>query len=346
MDVLESTGLGNWIFRDPLWLLALILLPLLHALRARRGHPVLVVPFVAQWAAPHAITSSRLPTALLYAGLALLAIALARPQHVQEKRFVHKQGYDIVLAIDLSGSMLAEDYERHGKRINRLQAITPIIEAFMERRGSDRIGVVAFGGRAYTLAPLSFDHAWLRRQVARLHVGLVEDGTAIGDALALSISRLGQVEREQAGRRQGGFVILLTDGANNSGSIQPLDAAALAAAKGIPVYTIGAGREGMVPMPVFDARGNKLGYQRTLSELDEPTLRAIADQTSGQYFRAMDADTIDEAFAAIDESHRIEFDAKANLRAQEFFPYAAWPGLGCTALAFALARPGRREVWT
>jgi Ca-activated chloride channel family protein len=213
----------------------------------------------------------------------------------------------------------------------------------MERRSNDRIGVVALGGRAYTLAPLSFDHDWLRRQVSRLRVGLVEDGTAIGDALALAVSRLGQAEREEAGKRLGGFVILLTDGASNGGSILPAKAAELAAAKGIPVYTIGAGQEGVVPLPVHDEQGRLLGYRNVLSDLDEATLKAIAQVTGGAYFRAMDADTIDDAFAAIDESNKIEFEAKSNLTSHELYPYMAWPGLGFTVLAFAIARPGARE---
>ncbi len=335
---------GGWILHDPLWLLLWVALPLLAALRGRRGQRVVHLPFVASWMAPHSTSRSRLPVTLMYIGLALLTVALARPQRVEERQFVHQEGYDIVLAIDISGSMLAEDYERAGRRTNRLQAIKPIIEAFIDRRSSDRIGVVAFGGKSYTLAPLSFDHSWLRRQVERLRIGLVEDGTAIGDALALSISRLGQANREEGGKRMGGFVILLTDGANNSGAILPLDAAEIARAKGIPVYTIGAGQEGIVPMPVFDDQGNKRGYQNMRSDLDETTLRAIADSTGGSYFRAMDSNTVDDAFAAIDSAHKIEFDAKSNLRAQELFNLLAWPGAGLVALASLLARLAQREV--
>ncbi len=341
-DVQVAVGAG-WVLHDPLWLLVLLALPALAALRGRRGQSVVLLPFVSLWAAPRGTPRSRIPVTLTYLGLVLLTLALARPQRVEERQLVHQEGYDIVLAIDISGSMLAEDYERAGRRTNRLQAIKPIIEAFIDRRGTDRIGVVAFGGKSYTLAPLSFDHRWLRRQVGQLRIGLVEDGTAIGDALALSISRLGQVGREKAGKRQGGFVILLTDGANNSGSIAPMDAAELARAKGIPVYTIGAGQQGIVPMPVFDRQGAKIGYQNVRSDLDEATLRAIATRTEGAYFRAMDSNTVDAAFAAIDRANKIEFDAKSNLRSQEFFAYAAWPALGAFALAGLLAQLGRRE---
>ena len=332
----EDVG-GSLIFADPEWLLLLLALPALAWLRARRGQPVLIVPFATHWTAREPLPRSRWPVILLAAGLVLLVIAMARPQRVEDRRQIHQKGYDIVLAIDLSTSMLEADYERNGRRLNRLQAIKPIVEAFMARRPTDRIGVVAFGGRAYTLAPLSFDHVWLRRQVGRLKVGLVEDGTAVGDALALAISRLGLVERVDAGRRQGGFVILLTDGASNSGSIEPLDAASVASAKGIPVYTIGAGTQG----------GLGLGFPFRLrrgSDLDEPTLRAIAERTGGRYFRAADSDTIDAAFAAIDAERKIEFDAKSNLRAHELFVRAAWPGTGLCIGAFWLARPGRRRI--
>lgn len=337
--------IGGWTLATPAWLLLLLALPAIAWLRARRGQPVFVIPYVARWSGRDAVPRSRLPVILVNAALILLAVALARPQKIEAKKLVHQKGYDIILAIDLSGSMLAEDYESGGQRINRLQAIKPIVEAFMARRPTDRIGVVTFGGRAYTLAPLTADHDWLRQQVSRLKVGLIEDGTAIGDALALAVSRLNQPEREEHGLRKGGFIVLLTDGANNAGSIAPLQAAELAKAKGIPIYTIGAGQDGPVPMPVFDENGNKLGYQTMLSDLDEYSLEQIADTTGGRYFRAMDSHTIDAAFAAIDREHTIEFDAKSNIRSREFFQYAAWPGLALFLSGMWLARPRRQGVF-
>ena len=329
---------SGWTLAAPAWLLLIAALPLIAWLRARRGRPVLVVPFVSQWSGHDAVTRSRLPQLLVAAGVGLLAVALARPQRLDEQRQVTQEGYDIVLAIDLSGSMLAEDYTRDDdERINRLQAIKPIIDAFISRRPTDRIGIVPFGGRAYTLAPLTADHDWLHQQVQRLKIGLIEDGTAIGDALSLAVARLGQPGREQDGKRLGGFVILLTDGANNAGSVAPLEAAALARAKGIPVYTIGAGSGGIAPMPVFDDRGRKLGYRDAVSDLDEPTMRAIADATGGAFFRATDSDTVGAAFAAIDRERTISFDADATRRAEEFYAWAAWPGVALIALGYAVA---------
>ena len=328
---------GSWTLASPAWLLLLLALPAIAWLRARRGRPVLAIPFVSQWAARDPVSRSRWPLLLVSAGLVLLAVALARPQRIDEKRQVHQEGYDIVLAIDLSASMLAEDYERGGERINRLQAIKPIIDAFIARRPNDRIGIVPFAGRAYTLAPLTADHDWLHRQVKRLKIGLIEDGTAIGDALSLAVARLGQPGRAADGKRLGGFVILLTDGASNAGTIAPREAAELARAKGIPVYTIAAGQEGIVPMPVFDKRGHKLGYEEAVSEVDTATLHAIAESTGGRYFRATDSVTVDDAFAAIDRERKIEFDATAARRAEEFYAYAAWPALVLIALGYGLA---------
>ena len=186
---------------DPLWLLALLLIPLAVWWRGRRARPVLVIPRVARWAGNPAISLGRGPSILAGVGLALLIVGLARPQQLEEKKQVRQKGYDIMLAIDLSPSMLAEDYEGPAGRINRVQAIQPIIEAFISKRPTDRIGVVIYGGRAYTLSPLTFDHEWLARQIQRLRVGLVEDATAVGDGLGLAVSRLEQAEKEKDGQR-------------------------------------------------------------------------------------------------------------------------------------------------
>ena len=158
--------------------------------------PVLLVPFAAAWHRPSLLAASRWPAALAVAGLILLVGALARPQRIEDKREARSQGYDIVLAIDLSGSMLSEDYERDGQRLNRLQAIKPVIQAFIDRRPADRIGSRPFLRKAYTLSPLTTDHAWLARQLDRVKIGLIEDGTAIGDALGVALTRLDQARRE------------------------------------------------------------------------------------------------------------------------------------------------------
>lgn len=334
-------NLHGYVLHDPLWLLALLVLPLLVWLRQRRPVPVLLVPFAAAWHRPSLVSFSRWPVGLSLLGLSLLIVALARPQRVEDKREVHSQGYDIVLCIDLSGSMLSEDYERGGDRINRLQAIKPVIQAFIERRTADRIGIVLFSGRAYTMAPLTFDHAWLARQLERIKIGLIEDGTAIGDGLGVALTRLEQAKRDSGGKRQGAFVVLLTDGVNNRGSLTPQQSAALAKTRGIPVYTIGAGKDGIVPFPVFDDKGRKIGLRRVVSDLDESALREVADMTGGHFFRADEVGTAEAAFNAIDKAQKIEFQAKSYLITTELFPWFAAPGFGALVLGALFARPLR-----
>ena len=330
----------SYTLHSPLWLLALLILPLMMWVRGRRGAPVLIVPFAAAWHRPSMIPTSRWPSVLAVVGLVLLVFALARPQSVQDKREVKQQGYDLMLSIDLSGSMLAEDYERNGERINRLQAIKPVIQAFINQRTSDRIGLVIFSGRAYTLAPLTFDHDWLGRQIERLKIGMIEDGTAIGDGLGVALTRLEQAAREgDGGKRKGAFVVLLTDGANNRGVLSPEQATEIAKSRGLPVYTIGAGRDGLVRMPVFDDNGNKIGYRRTVSDLDENQLRGIADATGGKFFRAFDSDTVERAFNAIDQAQKIEFQAKSYLLTTELFAWCAIPGATLLFIGALLALP-------
>jgi Ca-activated chloride channel family protein len=325
--------MNNLILQSPFWLLALLLIPAVIWLRGRRAVKVLLVPFAAAWHRPSQLSPSRWPAGLTIIGLVLLIVALARPQNVEDKREIHSQGYDIMLAIDLSGSMQAEDYEKNGERINRLQAIKPVIQAFIGQRPNDRIGIVVFSGRAYTLAPLTFDHDWLARQVERLKIGLIEDGTAIGDGLGLALTRLEQATRAQSGMRKGAFAVLLTDGANNRGALNPMQSAAVAKGRGIPVYTIGAGRDGLVPFPVFDQAGNRVGTTRMASDLDQTMLVEIAQLTGGQAYRADDSKTIESAFKAIDRAQKIEFQAKSFLLTTELFTWVAVPGLGCLLLA-------------
>ena len=338
----------NYAFQDPLWLLGLLALPVAAWLRTRRKLPVRVVPFAAAWHRPSPVNASRLPVALAMLGLALLIVGMARPQKLEDRREVRQEGYDLILAIDLSGSMLSEDYERRGQRINRLQAIQPVIQAFIDERTGDRIGIVVFSGRAYTLAPLTFDHGWLERQVARLKIGLIEDGTAIGDGLGVALSRLEQIDRAANNQRQGAFVILLTDGANNAGALPPMDAAKIAQSRGIPVYTIGAGQSGYVPFPIINQEtGEVIRYTRTLSELDEGTLKQIADATGGAYFRADESGTIEAAFSAIDAAQKIEFRAQSYLISDELFFWFAGPGAVLLLLAAGLAsrtRLGKRST--
>jgi Ca-activated chloride channel family protein len=238
-----------------------------------------------------------------------------------------------VVAIDLSTSMYAEDNVIDGRRVNRLEALKPVLEAFIRRRPSDRIGFVAFAGRAYTLAPLTHDHDWLARQVARLRIGLIEDGTALGDGLGLALARLQRARADTDAPRAGAFVILMTDGANNRGQLTPEQAAALAKSRSVPVFTIGVGQDGLVPFPALDEQGRRIGTTRRMSDLDPATLRQIAAETGGKYFRAEDPDAAQAAFAAIDRSQKISFDQSTQILATELYPWPATLAAALLALA-------------
>ncbi|WP_221030936.1 VWA domain-containing protein [Actomonas aquatica] len=338
----------------PGWLALLLLLPLVAWWRWRRGANAMVVPYVATWCRLPINPLSNQAAVFTMLGLVLGVVALSRPQVLEGHNEVLKQGYDIMLAIDLSGSMLAEDYERDGQRINRLEAIKPVIQAFMADRPDDRIGLIVFAGRAYTLAPPTFDHGWLTRQTQKLRIGIMEDGTAIGDGLGMALARLdhsrdGDDDEEGAGAGEGkateqddagAFVVLLTDGANNAGALKPMQAADIAEARGIPVYTIGAGRAGTAPFPIFDSAGNKTGYRRIVSDLDEGTLRQVATRTGGEFYRADSADTVKAAFAAIDASQKVSFTARAHLRARELFTWFLGASVGLIVVGAWTARAG------
>jgi len=320
-------------FREPLWLVLLLLLPLAAWLRHRRGIPALVVPGADEWHAPGPTVSTWWPTACAYLGSALLICALARPQALVPQEDNKKRGYDFMIAIDLSTSMYAEDFQRGAQNTNRLQAIKPVIAAFINERPNDRIGIVVFGGRAYTFAPLTFDHDWLRKQTARLSIGLIEDGTAIGDAIGVCLNRLREGAKDKTQPREGGFIILLTDGASNKGSLDPRQAAALALGDGVPIYTIGAGAEGNIPMPVFDSSGRRVGTEMQASEVDTLMLEDVAAKTGGLFFRATNTHSVQEAFAQIDGAQKIEFGAPPPMVNEELFPVFALLGAGLLALA-------------
>lgn len=343
--------MSHLVFHDPLWLLALAVLPLMAWLRGRRHVPVLLVPFASAWYRPSLAAPARWPTALGFTGLALLIGALARPQRVLDKHEVRSQGYDIMLCVDVSGSMLDHDGARPDDTPNRLQTIKPIIQSFIDRRPQDRIGVVLFGRRAYTLAPLTFDHEWIQRQLSRLKIGMVDpSATVIGDGLGTALNRLEQQKRISHGRRLGAFIVLLTDGGEsvdpNTGAplslLPPLQAAKVARSKGIPIYTIGVGRDGWVWVPI-EMNGTTSYTRRFSRDVDPELLQQIAGDTGGHYFRAEDADTIQKAFRAIDRAQKIEFQARSYLITDELFGWLAVPGLLAVIIGAIAARPEWRK---
>lgn len=335
-------------FAYPLVLLALLLIPAAMLWRMRWGRtPVLIVPHAARWSAGGGERRGWW-IAALYAAIALGIVALARPQATDSLQKIEQHGYDLMLAVDLSTSMLSEDYQGPHGRINRLETIRPVIQAFIKGRPNDRIGIVVFAKRALTLAPLTTDHGWLAKQVASLRTGLIEDGTAIGDGLGIALSDL-DIGRQDETRDDGpsaigAFIVLLTDGSSNSGDLTPAEATALARYRKVPVYAIGTGRNGNVPFPVFDAAGKRTGTSQQPSAIDIDALKTIAAQTGGRFFMAGDTAALGAAFRAIDAARKAQFHVRSELRVREMFAWFAAPALALLIVALpGLLRLGRRR---
>ena len=327
---------------SPYWLAVLALVPALWFWRRRRGHARLwLVPYAAAWAAPAGTRMAGPAVLAAYAGIACLAVALARPQTVIRQETPGQRGYDIMLAIDLSSSMLAEDYAGPKGPVNRIDTVRPVLRRFIAGRPADRIGVVAFAGKALTLAPPTTAHDWLDGRVKALEVGLIEDGTALGDGVGLALANL---ERRHKSAQEGGaFVILLTDGANTSGSLTPPQATAIARHRGIPIYTIGAGKSGMVPFPIFDDAGRRTGTRQFPSSLDETALREMAEQTGGRAFKADDANAVAAAFRDIDAARKAMFEPQVTITRVERFDWFALPALLFILAALVLEIARRRR---
>lgn len=243
----------------------------------------------------------------------LLAFGLARFRLPVEESKLQTEGIDIILALDTSTSMLAEDFTLHGKRANRLDVVKDVVENFIQGRKNDRIGVVAFAARAYTVSPLTLDYGWLLENLKRVKVGMIEDGTAIGSGLSVALKRLEDTNAKSK------IVILLTDGINNAGKISPSLAAEAAKALKIKVYTIGAGTKGMAPYPMKDFFGNTV-YQPVKIDIDEDSLINIASKTEGKYFRATDTKSLKEIYSEIDRMEKTPIEEKGYIEYRELLP--------------------------
>ena len=243
--------------------------------------------------------------------LALLIVALARPQAVSSRQNIYIEGIDIVLALDVSSSMLARDFKP-----DRLEAAKQVAKEFISKRPDDRIGLVIFSGEAFTQVPLTTDHNMIINLFKEVKSGMIEDGTAIGDGLATAVSRL---EESQAISK---VIILLTDGVNNSGSVDPLSAAEIAKMFGVRVYTIGVGSRGYAPYPVQDQFG-RTHMQQMEVQIDEDLLKKIADETGGKYFRAESNEKLRQIYDEIDQMEKSKIDVQEFKRKYEkFLPLA------------------------
>ena len=300
-------------FEDP-WLLALA--PLVLAalwLRTRTARPGASI----RYSAVDDVIATRTakgrlarwtPPFLRVLAMVALVVALARPQTGSTTENILTEGIDIVLVLDVSSSMLAEDLEP-----NRLEAAKTVATDFVAGRRNDRLGLVAFAGEAFTQAPLTVDYGVVQSLMAELEVGMIEDGTAVGMGLATAVKRL------QASEAESKVVVLLTDGRSNRGEIGPVTAAQMAQALGVRVYTIGAGSQGTARVPVQDPFGGTR-YATMRVDIDETTLREVAELTGGQYFRATDTESLVAIYEEIDELERTEIEVENFTQYEEEFP--------------------------
>jgi len=324
------------------WVLALLALPLLLAAwawtRRRSWRPTLRVPGLAGLeGVPRTLRLRSRPLAQLarVLALALVVVALARPRAGEVFETVSTEGVDIVLALDTSGSMLAEDMAgEHGGRVNRLQAAKEVAARFVRGRTADRIGLISFDEITVPRSPPTLDYGVLLDFLSEVEIADSAGRTAIGDALASAINRL----RDSTAARR--IIILVTDGRSNAGRFTPEDAAEMARLLGIRIYAIGIGTEGEAPYPVKGPFGVR-AHQRIKTDIDEETLRAVAQATDGYYFRATRRAELESIFEHVDELERTEMEVEQHVRHQEHFPFLTRAG----AVLLALALVGSATWW-
>ncbi len=325
----------NITFEHPWMLLGLLLVPLLAAWwiwRYRKQEAALQHSNISLFDGVKKSLRARLrwlPYALRVVAVGAMVIALARPQSQLSRQEMTVEGIDIVMAMDLSGSMLAEDFKP-----NRLEAAKNVAADFIEGRKTDRMGLVVFAGEAFTQVPLTIDHQVLLKQLGNLKSGTMRDGTALGDGLATAINRIKDSEAKSK------VIILLTDGVNNQGSMDPLSAAEIAAMYNIRLYTIGVGSLGKAPYPFRDQFG-RVHYQNIDVEIDEPLMRQMSQATSdGRYFRATNKKALKEIFDQIDEMEKSKIDVTQYAQTKD--EYAFWLWLAFIAL---IAEALLKWVW-
>jgi Ca-activated chloride channel homolog len=328
-------------FLQPEWLWALTLLPLVMLWRGRRG-PVAAIEYSDVGLARDVARRSRsrlgrwiwlLP---IVAG-ALMIVGLARPQRGQSRTEVTANGIDIVLGLDVSGSMQALDFLVDNQRVNRIEVVKSVVAKFIEERPDDRIGLIAFAAAPYLVSPITLDHDWLQQNLERVNIGVGDDGTAIGSAIAAGVNRLRMTPAKSK------VVILLTDGMNNTGKISPLAAAEAAKALGIKVYTIGVGVRGKAPIPVKDEAGN-MHLIMAKVDVDEKTLQTIADETGGKFYRATDTESLQKIYEQINRLEKSAQTVQKFEHYEELYPWALIPSLAILGLSALLQHTRYRRL--
>lgn len=325
--------MNNITFANPGFLFFLLLIPALVAwyyFRLRSNESEVRYSTLLPFSAISSTTRERLrhlPFVLRMCALSLLIIAIARPQSTSKGENIYSEGIDIVLALDVSGSMLAEDFQP-----NRIEAAKNVAQDFISGRTNDRIGLVIFSGESFTQCPLTVDYTVLKNLIGKIKSGMIEDGTAIGMGLATAVNRLKESKAKSK------VIILLTDGVNNRGEIDPITAAQIAQTYGIRVYTVGVGTIGQAPYPVQTPFG--IRYQMVPVDVDESALTKIAELTGGKYFRATDNRKLKAIYNEIDRLEKTKIEVRSYRRHQELF-YS----LATLAFMFLLVDVGVSQTW-
>jgi Ca-activated chloride channel homolog len=321
------------------WLLAL--LPLVLLWRGRRG-PVAAIEYSDVSLAREVARRGRSRIGMLMWMLPILAgalmiVGLARPQRAHGRSEVTANGIDIVLGLDVSGSMQALDFQIENQRVNRIEVVKTVVSKFIDERPDDRIGIIAFAGAPYLVSPITLDHDWLQQNLERVAVGGVDDGTAIGSAIAAGVNRLRLTQAKSK------VIILLTDGVNNTGKISPIAAAEAAKAMGVKIYTIGVGVRGDAPIPVRDAVGNARMVMAKV-DVDEKTLQAVADATGGKFYRATDTDSLKKIYEQINRLEKNAQTVQKFEHTEELYSWALIPALGILGLSLLLQQTRLRRL--
>ncbi len=333
-------NLRNWLphdsaltFAQPWLLLLLLLLPLIAWLRGQRGPAAALIfsstAILRGLGKPSAARAGKFLRALLFLSMAIFMIALARPRLGKSLTQVEASGIDIMIVLDVSGSMLIKDFTVGGDPATRVDASREVTRKFIEGRPNDRIGIIAFAGRPYVVSPMTLDHDWLLQNLDRVRIGLVEDGTAIGSASASAANRLNDKGSKSRA------IVLLTDGENNAGKVPPTTAAEAIKALKIHFYAIGAGINGVAPAPVPDRRGGfvtdlsgNLLYQNQPVHFNEARLKDMARIADGKFFRATDTESLEKIFRDIDKLEKSTVTVHKFQQYRELFPACIMAGCG------------------
>jgi Ca-activated chloride channel homolog len=329
-------------FLQPEWLWLLALLPVVMMLRGRRG-PVATIEFSDVGLAREVARRTRARLGgwvwlLPLLAAALMIVGLARPQRGHSRTEVNANGIDIVLGLDVSGSMQALDFLVDGRRVNRIEVVKSVVSKFIEERPDDRVGLIAFAGAPYLVSPLTLDHDWLQQNLERVSTAVGnEDGTAIGSAIAAGVNRLRTTNAKSK------VMILLTDGMNNTGKISPLAAAEAARALGVKIYTIGVGVRGMAPIAVKDQAGNTHLVMDKV-DVDEKTLEAVARETGGTFYRATDTDSLHKIYEQINRLEKTAVTVQKFEHYDELYSWALIPSVAFLGLGLGLQHSRFRRL--